>query len=276
MSRRRAMALPVVLLLVLVAGVVISMMMDRHVSQALTVQRELQQYAFHHASKGVQEAVEAWLRLSGAIRNMAEAIERDGHAFDMVLEDGATVRVSLFDAQGGVLIEMAGLSQEARDLARGMVEELQDAAGPDAPRFIRREGPLQVSVNTAPPEVLAAAVSAATDGENVESIVDEILHARESEPISADGLNDLFTQANVPPEVRPRLALVITAQPSLWRVVAEVEGSQATYAGRTGRRFCGLVVLSGNLSGNTKDRATALQRNSMITSWEDCTEQTMP
>jgi len=35
-------------------------------------------------------------------------------------------------------------------------------------------------------------------------------------------------------------------------------------------------VLSGNLAGNSKDRATALQRNSMITSWEDCTEQTTP
>ncbi|MEI7658699.1 MAG: hypothetical protein WCK33_11605 [Phycisphaerae bacterium] len=270
------MALPIVLLLVLVAGVVISMMMDRHVAQALTVQRELQQYAFHHASKGVQEAVEAWLRLSGAGRNMNDAIELDGHAFDMTLDDGSMVRVSLFDAQGGVLVEMAGLSQEARELGRAMVGELQDAAGPEAARFIRREGPLPVSVNAAPPEVLAAAVSAAADGENVQSIVDEILHARESEAISQESLNEVLTKANAPPEIRPRLGLVLTAQPSLWRVVAEVQGSRAAYSGRSGRRFCGLVVLSGNLSGNSKDRATALQRNSMITSWEDCTEQSTP
>ncbi|MCX5688663.1 MAG: hypothetical protein NTV94_02525, partial [Planctomycetota bacterium] len=93
LHHRRGMALPVVLLLVLVSGIVISVMMERHVVQALTVQRELQQYAFHHTSKGVQEAIEAWLRQTNATRNMAEAIEADGHAFDLTLDGGSSVRV---------------------------------------------------------------------------------------------------------------------------------------------------------------------------------------
>jgi len=273
MSRRRAMALPVVLLLVLVSGIVIAVMLERHVVQALTVQRELQQYSFHHTSKGVQEAIEAWLRQSNATRNMAEAIEADGHAFDLKLENGSTVRVSLFDAQEGVLIELAGLNAQSRELARLIIEELQTRASTTAARYIRREGPLQISANSAPEDVLYAAVNAATGGEDSENLVAEILHARESEPLNPQTLNDVFTQANVSPENRPRLHQVITAQPTLWRVVAEAQTSEAVYTGARGKRFCGLVVLSGNLASNPRDRAASLQRNSLITSWEDCTEQ---
>jgi hypothetical protein len=274
--RRVGMALPVVLMLVLVAGIVIATMMERHVAQALTVQRELQQYAFHHASKGVQEAIEAWLRQSGATRSMAEALDADGHAFDLTLEDGGTVSVSLFDAQDGVLIEMAGLSSQARELGRAMVDELQAKAGNVAARYVRREGPLAVSVNAAPEDVLYAAVVAANGGDDAENLVSEILHARQSETITPQSLNEVFAQANVPPESRPTLGMVLTAQPTLWRVVAETKRSGAVVPGRPARRFCGLVVLSGNLNGAPKDRAAALQRNSLITSWEDCTDQSVP
>lgn len=273
---RRGMALPVVLMLVLVAGIVISMMMERHVVQALTVQRELQQYAFHHTSKGVQEAIEAWLRQTNATRNMAEAIEADGHAFDLTLDGGSSVRVSLFDAQDGILIELAGLNAQSRDMARLMIEELQTRAGATAARYVRREGPVQISVNSAPEDVLYAAVNAATNGEDSENLVSEILHARDSEPLTPSTLNDLFTQANVSPENRPRLHMVLTAQPTLWRVVAEAQSSQSVYSGRPNRRFCGLVVISGSIAGTARDRAASLQRNSLITSWEDCTEQQLP
>lgn len=270
---RRAFALPIVLLLVLVAGVVIAAMMQRHVAQALTTQREALQYTFHHASRGAQEAIEAWLRQSGATRNMPEALGIDGHAFDMVLENGMTIRVSLYDAQDTVLVEMAGLPAASRDLARAMIDELTTNAGPGAVRFIRREGPLAISVNSAPKEVLFAAINAITDGEGTDNIVSEILHAREGGSINAQSLNDVFVQAEVDPEVKQRLGLVLTAQPSLWKVVAEAQDSQAVYIGKANRRFCGLVILSGSSGINPRDRVAALQPNSLITSWQDCSEQ---
>jgi type II secretory pathway component PulK len=273
-AKRRAIALPVILLLVLVAGIVISMMMERHVAQALSVQRELQQYSFHHSSKGAQEAIEAWLRYSGASRNMAEALDTDGHAFDLTLEDGSAISVSLFDGQDGVLIELAGLGTANRETARAIIEELQSRAGAGAARFVRREGPMQISANSAPPEVLAAAINAATEGEGTDNLVSEILHAREGEPLTQVSLADVFTQANVSPEIRPKLQTVLTAQPTLWRVIAETKPSGSVYIpGQRQRKFRGLVVLTGNVSGNPKDRAAALQRNSLITSWEEITDR---
>ncbi len=266
-------ALPVVLLLVLVSGIVIAAMMQRHVSQAMTTQREIMQYTFHHASKGAQEAIEAWLRQSGAVQNMAQALGENGHAFDIELDSGFTVKVSLQDAQDSILVEMAGLGAPARELARAMIDELTASAGPQAVRFVRREGPLAISVNSAPKEVLFAAVNAVTDGEGTDNLVDEILHAREDGPMNPQGLLEVYTQADVAPELRQRLASVLTAQPSLWKVTAEAIPSAAVYTGRPNRRFCGLVVMSGMPGSNPRDRVAALQPNSMITSWQDCTEQ---
>ncbi len=266
----RAFALPVVLLLVLIAGIVISSMLQRHVTQVMTTQRESLQYTFHHASKGAQEAIEAWLRQSGATRNMYEALESDGHAFDLTI-DGMTIKVSLFDAQDGVLIELAGLSGTLREVGLNVIDELRTAQGASAGRFTRKEGPLAVSVNSAPREVLTAAVNAITDGTGSDTLVAELLHARENGTITQQTLNDVYTQADVEPDIRNKLGTILTAQTTLWRVVAQAQDSSAVYTGRPNRRFCGLVMLSGNLGGNPRDRASALQRNSLIISWEDCT-----
>lgn len=267
---RRAFALPVVLLLVLIAGIVISAMMQRHVTQVMTTQRESLQYTFHHASKGAQEAIEAWLRQSGATRNMYEALDSDGHAFDLTI-DGMTVKVSLYDAQDSVLVELAGLSGTLREAGLNIIDELRTVAGAGAARFTRREGPLAVSANSAPREVLLAAVNAITDGVGSDALVSEVMHARENGTITVQNLNDVYTQADVEPELRNKLGMVLTAQTTLWRVVAEAQDSSAVYTGRPNRRFCGLVMLSGSLGGNPRDRAAALQRNSLIISWEDCT-----
>jgi type II secretory pathway component PulK len=267
---RRGFALPMVLLLVLIAGIVVSAMLQRHVTQVMTTQREALQYTFHHASKGAQEAIEAWLRQSGATRNMQEAVEADGHAFDLTI-DGMTVKVSLFDAQDGVLIELAGLSGTLREAGLNIIDELRTAEGAGAVRFTRREGPLAVSVNSAPREVLLAAVNAITDGVGSDSLVAEVLHAREEGTITQQTLNEVYTQADVEPEIRNKLGTVLTAQTTLWRVVAEAQDSSAVYTGRPNRRFCGLVMLTGTVGASPRDRAAALQRNSLIISWEDCT-----
>jgi len=263
----------VVLLLVLISGIVIAVMMERHTAQAITVQRELQGYTFHHSSKGSQEAIEAWLRYSGAIRNMAEALDSDGHAFDITLDNGQTIRVSLFDAQDGVLAELAGLPTQSRELARVVLEELQSKAGNQAVRFVRREGPLAVSANSSPDEVLYAAINAITEGEGTEQLVAEITHNRQEGALTPQSLNEIYTRVSLSPDARGRIGQVLTAQPTLWRVVAEAEASQAVYPRPPARRFCGLVVVSGAGANNPRDRASQLQRNSMIISWEDCSEQ---
>src|SRR4051812_26592877 len=109
---RRAFALPMVLMLVLISGVLLAVMIDRQGAQALTVQRELDSYTFHHISRGVQEAIEAWIRNNGN-NDIAGALDVDGHAFDLQVEGGQLVRISFYEAQDTVLAELAGLNGDS-------------------------------------------------------------------------------------------------------------------------------------------------------------------
>lgn len=273
MKRRHAFALPIVLLLVLISGIVVAVMMERQTAQAMLVRRQLDTYTFHHASKGVQEAVEAWLRSSGAGRAIAENIQPDGHAFDMTLDDGRSVRISFFDAQDKALVELAGLSAQARESARLLLQELRVRAGEEASQLVRRDGPLPVSINAAPPDVLYAAINSVTEGDSTEEIVGEILHTRATQPVDAQMLNEILNRTALEPEARNRLNMVITATPSLWRVLAETR-VQGDGAGSSAvRRFGGLALLSNAVPGGTRDSRTALQRNSSIISWEDLSDR---
>lgn len=270
---RRAFTLPVVLLLVLIAGITVAVMLERQTAQSLTVNRELEAYTFRHVSKGVQEAVEAWLRISGASRAMAENIDTDGHAFDLTLDSGQNVRILFFDGQDKALIEMAGLSATAREEARLILQELQARAGPKARALVRRDGPLAVSANTAPPEVLYAVINAVTEGDGTEQLVNEVIYARNEKPLDAQALTEVLNQSSLEVDARNRLAMTLTAQPTLWRVVAEADSPSNVYPRRPPRRYCGTVVLTAP-GGGVRDKTTALERSSMIIEWQDCTEQT--
>ncbi|MBL8999999.1 MAG: hypothetical protein JNK25_02545 [Phycisphaerae bacterium] len=273
---RHGFALPIVLLLVLVAGIMVAVMMERQTAQAMIVRRELDSYTFHHVSQGVQEAVEAWLRKSGAGRAMAENIKPDGHAFDLTLDDGQNVRISFFDAQDKALVELAGLSAQAREAARLVLQELRARAGANAGALVRRDGPLPISVNSAPPDVLYSAINSVTEGDGTAQIVGEILHARGGQPLDGQMLNEILNQSTLEPEARNRLNMVITATPTLWRVLAEAQTPAGLPGGISARRYCGLVLLTNAVPGGSRDTRTALQRNSSIISWEDCSEQDRP
>jgi len=265
-----------VMLLVLVTGVAVAVMMERQVAQAMTVRRQLEQYQFHHAAKGAQEAIEAWIRSSGASRSLQDALEPDGFAFDLAFQTGETVRVSFFDGQDNALIEMAGLTADAQETARAILLELSSREGAGARNFIRRDGPLAVSVNAARPEVLFAVVNAITEGEGTQDIVDEIIHQRSQGPLTGAILNEIYSRTTLLPETRSRLTSVLTAQPSLWRVVAQIDPPPgAAYPRAPSRRFCGVLVLTAP-GGAARDRETSLQRSSLIVSWVDCTEQMPP
>lgn len=271
----RGFTLPMVMLLVLVAGVAVAVMMERQVAQAMTVRRQLEQYQFHHAAKGAQEAIEAWIRSSGASRSLQDSLGEGGHAFDLEFQTGETVRVSFFDGQDNALIEMAGLTVDAQETARAILQELTVREGARAREFVRRDGPLAVSVNAARPEVLFAVVNAITEGESTQEIVDEIIHQRSQGQLTAAILNDIYSRTTLTPETRSRLSTVLTAQTSLWRVIAQIDPPRGVYPRGVSRRFCGLVVLTAP-GGAVRDRETSLQRSSLVVSWVDCTEQMPP
>ena len=223
-----------VLMLVLVSGIILAVMLERQSMQALTVQRELDSYRFHHVSRGMQEAVEAWIRSNGA-NDIADALDQDGHAFDLAAEGGQVVHISFYEAQGTILADFSGLSGDALDAARAIVEKLRDQRGANAAKFVRREGPVAVSVNTASQEVLQAVISSALDMQQTAALLGEIKSAHnDGVPIDAQGLTGLYDKAEIAAEDRPKILPLLTAQPVLWQVVAETDAPANTYPAPAG------------------------------------------
>jgi hypothetical protein len=265
----RAFALPMVLILVLVSGIILAVMFERQAAQALTVERELETYRFHHISRGVQEAVEAWIR-NNSNSDIAGALDIDGHAFDLQVEGaqpgrGGMVHIYFYEAQDKVLADFSGLSGDALDAAGGVLIRLRDEQGSKALNFVRREGPVPISVNTAPDEVLHAALGSVLDLNQTNSLIGEIRSARkEGTLIDSQALTGLLNNAGVDAQTLPKVQGLITAQPVLWQVVAEADPPAGVYPVPQPVRYGGTAIINGQ-AGN---KNASLQRNSSFVSWE--------
>jgi len=255
-----------VIMLVMVCSILIAVMLERHGTDALTVQRQLDSYTFHHVSRGIQEGVEAWIKSNGTA-SITDALTQDGHAFDLDVDGGQTVHIYFQDAQGTVLTEFAGLSGVSLETAQEILYRLREQDGIRMADFVRREGPVAVSMQSASREVMTAVAAAVVDAPTAEAVVSEIIHAREEGLLDANTINEAFNRADVGPEQRPRLTALFTAQPVLWRVVAEADPPLGVYPPRPTIRYGGLAVIMA--TPGARDRSTSLQRNSAIISWEN-------
>lgn len=252
---RRGYALPLVLLLALVASVVMAMVLDRQRTQTLSQKRQLDHYRDDHFAKGMQEAVDAWMK-SVAARPIVELIEPDGRALDMDLAGGVTLRLYVFDGQGSILTEILGLSGEARVDAANLISELSQlppdlrAALPDFQRgrlteLTRRFGPLQISVNTAPEPVLHAAVRYAFGGSNSADAVKAIVEARSEKVLAAADLSDVIAKLKGEINQRSVLTRVLTTQPVLYRLEARLFRTGASADARPAAIYAGYTMISG-------------------------------
>jgi hypothetical protein len=265
----RAFALPVALLLVVISAIMLTVMLERQGSHAFTVQKELEIYTFHHLTRGIGEGVEAWIRSNGS-NELSGALEPDGHAFDLEVEGGQVVRIYFQEAQGTVLTDFAGLSGQSLELAAGAVDQLRRNEGEQARTLLRREGPVAVSVLTATPEVLRAVIQSVTDEIRATALTREILRGREEGTLDATALTQAYEKAEVKPEDRPKLSGLLTAQPVLWKVIAEADAPAGVYPPRPMIRYGGLAVVH---AGHGRDRSSPLQRNSSIVSWENLSDR---
>lgn len=267
-ARPRGFALPMVIMLVLVAGVMIAVMLERNIAQWLTTQRQYESYTFGHATRGIGEAVDAWIRTNGP-NPIADALDPDGRAFDLVTDGGRTLHVYLYDGQGLALADLSGLRTEAHASGMKILSALRAAQGAEAARFTRREGPLAVSVNAAPPEVITAVVDSVLEGQGTKDVVAELLSRRGGSGdrvLDNEGLNRTIADTPVDEDRKARLAALLTASPVLWRVEAESE-SGAT--GVRGDRYRAWAVIS-RVSASTPaaDRGMAVQRAVSVFGWE--------
>jgi hypothetical protein len=267
--RRRGFALAVVLMLLAVAGVVLAFVMDRQVNQALTVKREMDSYVFHHVSRGIQEAVEAWIRSNGN-NPVRTALDEEGRAFDLIVDGGQVVHITFRDAQDTVLADFAGLTGESLDTAIDCLVELRRNEGAHAADFVRREGPVAISVNSAPEEVLRAIIGSTLDPLQTASLIREIKETRSNEWIDRPVLDEVFHRAETPSEHITKLQGLLSAEPVLWRVIAEADVPQNVYPPPPAIRYGGLAIVTPVSSGRNK--SAALQRTSSMISWENLSD----
>jgi len=262
---RRAFALPLAVMLVLVSSIMIVVMLERQQAQQLTVQRELEGYTFHHLTRGFGETFEVWLRSAGA-RNLRESLGTNGHAFDLTVEGGQSVKVSMFDAQGSVLTDLSGLTDDQVLLGRSMLRSLRQQAGADWERYTRKEGPLAVSVRGSPREVLLAAADAAfASSGDPEAFVAALIDARDTAGDEPIDLVAIMAAADLSPDMRARVASVFAVDPALWRGLAEAD-TPNVWPPRPPVRYQFWSVV--RPTAQARDGSAALQRTSLIIRWE--------
>ncbi len=224
-SNRLAFVMPMVMVVALLAGMMIAIALERLAGERLALQREIASYERHHSTKGIQEVVAAWLQMSAG-RPRERPVDEEGRAFSLTLPDGTNVAVSLREAQSRVLESTVGLSADERQDVEGILRILRQAVGPASHDLARPVGPVPVDMNGADPRVLEAVLLYVTqDEEAAGAMLSELLRLRDERPLERTDLVQSGIRANVENEQRLKLGQLLTDQPSLWRLMVEVEDS---------------------------------------------------
>lgn len=255
------------IMLVLAGGVIVAMMLERHTAQLLTNQRQIESYQIAHATRGIGEAIDAWVRSNGA-NPIADALDRDAKAFDLTTPDGQVLHIYLEDGQGAALADLSGLSGDTLDLGRDIIRRLVEDQRRNAERFVRNDGPLAVSVNAAPEEVLRAVARASGAEEGASAVVGDLLGARGAGLIDGPALQRLIAECQAPEACKPRLMSLLTANPAVWRVRAHLE-RRATGQDVVTYRAWALITRTATVAAG--DRNSSIDRPVSIFGWEKVT-----
>lgn len=298
---RRAFVLPMVIAVGMILTFVVVALMQRISSQTLLQRKAQQRYVDHHAEKGMQEAISAWMTGAGNA-SIDDAVDGSGKAFTLSVSRGQTVTVGFEESQGQLLADFGGLSQEDLLDAASAVDELQRIAGDNrAWQLIRREGPLGVSLRSADRMVIEAVLKAVLPPDKVGSMLAECLAIQEqlrnrgsasgattSRPVrenfvpSGQGQSGTFVPETAPESAgqearrllddsmgkvglsardRERLSKMFSTAPSLYKVWAVAEST-----GQPSVRYEGLALVRSG--GRAMGASSQLQRSSAFISWQ--------
>lgn len=248
---RRGYAMPMVVLLSLVAGLMVAVMVERQSAQRLTSERRIDGYRDHHAERGVRELADTWLK-SITVNALAELVE-DGekHLLDIGLDDERTLSLHVSEAQGGILADTRGLSEQDLREARSI---LRAAGASEVER--RAIGPVAISGRSAGEDAIRAVALAVIDNEDLaDQFVGEFLRHRRRQ-LTDGSVASVANTIGVESDQRVMLARLIVATPSLFRVRAELTGGSREVS------YEGFALL-----GPGSARSGRVSRDSSFLSW---------
>lgn len=223
-ARRRAFALPMVVLLSLVGSIAVTFLLSASTSSSLTVRRQLDRYADHHAARGLQEVLSQWLA-GVTVDNIDQFVSPEGLAFDLEFEGDSRVRIFLSDGQGTARLNPSRTGLVTLDdLGPRVIETLEDIVSPnELEKFTRPVGPVTISAKSAPPEVLDAVLGTVVPGPAARSIAREFLSARDRGLFRRMEFTTIIDKAGLDDEARATLYTVLTVDPEIWMVRIEIE-----------------------------------------------------
>lgn len=223
---RPAFVLPMVILTALVASLVVGVAMERHATQELLARRQVEEYRRHHDMLGAQAIIRFWLsrKNNPELSELAQQ-KRPAHRFS--LPGGLRITMWIEDGQGLVKADLTDIfPQEKRDWFGQLLSRVPSERGD----LIRRVGPPEVSVNSAPREVLAALRA------DDRSLADLIVSERERARLTQASMTQLLERNGFTATEIGEVARLITYDTTLWRLRVEAEEDD-----RSIRTFTALV-----------------------------------
>ncbi len=213
---RRAFALPMVVLLALIASLAVGVLLERQSGGHLAVQRAIGSYRDHHRMVGMEVMVDRWLGPSRP-SSLTDRLGDDGLAFELRQPHGRFTRVYISDGQGAALSNLGAVTGPAADYARRVRDALTPRQETTDEELLRDAGPVKVSANTAPQAVIEA-VASVVIGDNSDRFVRDLITKRAKTRLTTQDLNTVIQEAHLTPEQSAGLEMLLTAEPSLWRV----------------------------------------------------------
>ncbi len=244
---RRAFALPLVILLALVAALATAVILQRQGTGYAAVQRQVDLYHKHHRNMGMQEMIDRWV---GTIRGpIAERLGAGGLAFELMLPHGDVTRVFLADGQGTVLNDLSAIKGPEAQYTRRTLEILQDRFGDQNPPegsggapLYRDSGPSKISAAGATLEVLEAVAQAVAPESNWQRFVSDLAQRRQEAVLVQSDIRSIALAAGLSQDEAAGLEMMLTADPIVWRVEVETRNTMNPARGR--ERHGGLIEIS--------------------------------
>ncbi|MEM7623777.1 MAG: hypothetical protein AAF235_11320 [Planctomycetota bacterium] len=282
---RRAFVMPVVMLLALIIGLLSSIVLARAGQRSAVVRDQLESYRSSHRDRGVKELAAAWLMYSSTqdlfamtgSTGTSASIDQGGDAFTVNIGRDTTVTVRIEPAQSTARINPIGLNVSDGRAARETERILRERFGEAGLQTRTRDaGPVAIDILRATDDVAEAFAEAALIGiepitpETAGRFVSELRQLEANSGFDAADVRSAADAVGLGDNAGDRLAMLLTADPTLWRVTATWDERNPTQPSRDRRDvYVGLI----NLDDDAQTAFGAQHPRELFLEWGMVNEQ---
>jgi hypothetical protein len=209
------------MLLILMAGLTVGLLMERHGISYRAIARNIGNYKNHHRAAGIKECVLRWL--STARGRVDQVLDDDGLAFRLDVRDEGVIEVFFEDAQGSIVSDTTSLTGRRREIVEDM-KFLLDQVPPDQrpDDLYRPVGPAELSFNMAPDMAIRAlCLSVISVPDKALDAAEAIVRRRESGKAAPGDIAGILRELPIQERERREIASMLVSSPSLYKVRAD-------------------------------------------------------